>query len=186
MTPSIGGAYIPVDPNALESGESNFARTDANAAASMTSGALRIGFFTARKTFTATKLRVCTSTTAAGATPTLVRFGLYTVASNGDITLAASTENDTALLASQSTQYEKALSASYGVSAGLRYGIGVLVVTGATAPTIAGLSVSTASAEAGASPKICAAVSGQTDLPASVAAGSVASSTIAVYGALIP
>src|SRR5690348_10707358 len=85
------------------------------ATGSMTLTSQRISFcyFQAAITKQITSLVISSSSTAAGATPTLVRFGLWTVAANGDLTLVASTANDTTLLASTFTAYTKALSVAY-------------------------------------------------------------------------
>ncbi len=115
-----------------------------------------------------------TSTTAAGATPTLVRYGLYEANASGDLTLRASTANDTALLAAADTRYFKAFSASWQIKAGRRYAISILVVTAAAAPTLLGLPAVAAGFDAGVAaifsqdPKRSSNFAAQTDLVASV------------------
>lgn len=158
----------------LTSGEGTLPRDLVVAGVTMSNQSLRLAYFTAQKTETINNARVATANTAAGATPTLIRIGLYTVAANGDITLVASTANDTTLLATQNTSYTKALSAPYLKVAGRRYAAGLLVVTGATAPTVVGANTAINGTEAGLSPKLGGLVSSQSDLPASVAAASVA------------
>jgi hypothetical protein len=134
-------------------------------------GALRLTYFTAASSFTATKLQFQSGTTAAGATPTLIRFGLYSVATSGDLTLVASTANDTSLCAAATTLYTRALTSSYSVVAGQRYAFGMLITTAAAAPTMLGGSIGgTIGALA---PRLNGAVTGLTDLPATVAAASV-------------
>lgn len=184
--PSIGGPVVPVDPNALASGESTIRRHDATLQSiTMTSQLLRLSYFTALKTETVSSIRVLTGSTGAAATPSLVRLGLYTVAANGDIALVASTPSDTSLLASTTTAYTKALSVAYAKVAGQRYAVGALVVTAATAPTLVGLGVAVTS-ESGVAPKLGGSVSGQADLPASVVAASITDSGNCIYAALVP
>lgn len=137
-----------------------------------TSGRLYLSYCTAYQSRTLTTGRVISGNTAAAATPTLVRLGIYTVASNGDLTLVASTPNDTALLSVTFTMYGKAYSTPYVTITGQRYAFGLLVVSGATMPTIMGPGTVDSSITA-AAPRLSAHVPGQTDLPASVAVGSL-------------
>ena len=82
-----------------------------NGGGSTTSGALRLTFFTPQYTKTVDAFKTGCVTAGVGNTPTVCRMGLYTVDSAGNITLVASTPNDTALFSS--TWNVKALSASY-------------------------------------------------------------------------
>src|SRR5215207_4562461 len=75
------------------------------------SGVLGLTFFSARKTESISQIRMTCGNVAA-ASITLCRIGIYSVAGNGDITLVASTPNDTALFAATFTRYTKSLSAS--------------------------------------------------------------------------
>lgn len=138
-----------------------------------TSGTLRLAYFTARKATVAANAKIVAGGTAAAATPTLVRIGLYTVASDGDLTLVASTANDTALLATQNTLYTKTLGDdAYTFTIGQRYAAGVLVVTGATAPTLVGCNAGAAvTGLVALEPYIAANLTSQTDLPASIDVG---------------
>ena len=165
------------DSNRLVVGQSTMPRDAINSgtAAAMTSGTVRFGYFTAESTFAATQMRISSGTTAATATPTLVRCGLYTIAANGDITLVAAIASDTSLLAAASTAYTRSLStggglpASYQLIAGRRYAIGVVVVSAAAVPTIPGQSATVAS-ELGVSPRIAAVITGQSNLPTTATA----------------
>lgn len=152
------------------------------------SGDLRLTYFTAQSGVTVTKAVASTTGTAAGATPTLVRIGLWTVDANGGLTaLVASTANDTSLFAATSTVYEKALSDAYTPIVGQRYAAGVLVVTGAARPTLNGIGPTGPGAAIWAySPRFTGNVSGQADLPATVASGSIATSGGAYWIAFIP
>lgn len=146
-----------------------------------TSQRLWLTYFTAYRPLTVTTATTCTAGTAAGATPTLVRYGLWTAnPSDSSLTaLVASTPNDTALLAVGNTEYPKALSASYTFIPGQRYAAGVLVVSGAAMPTLQGASgAATLFARA---PRIAAYVAGQADLPSTVAAGSLTNAGSAMW-----
>ena len=180
-TPSSDTDGALVDPTlGLSSGEGSIPRMNVTTSSvATTSGTMRLTYFTARKSETVGNVRVDSGATAAGATPTLCRVGVYEEdPTTGDLTLVGSTANDTALFAAASTQYTKALSATFAKVAGRRYAIGVLVVTGATAPTFLGSLSSTAlNLELAAAPRLGALVTGQTDLPSSVVAGSLATPT---------
>ena len=172
------------DPDALTSGESTLSRRNIiTAGATLTSGLVRLTYFTAKKTETITSVRVGTGTTAAG-TPTLCRIGIYEVDGSGNLTLVASTANDTALWAAQNTTYTKALSASWSKVAGQRYAIGLLFV-GTTAPTIQGQVLSLGD-ELGQAPRLCGGRSGQSDLPSTITVGNVADTSHQCYVAMAP
>ena len=173
------------DPDDLTSGESTLSRRAIMNGATLTSGIVRLTYFTAKKTETINSVRVGTYTTAAGATPTLCRIGIYSVDGSGNLTLVASTANDTALFAAASTTYTKALSASWSKTAGQRYAVGVLVVTAATAPTIQGQILSLGD-ELGQAPRLAGARAGQSDLPSSITAGNVVDTTHQCYVAMVP
>jgi len=147
------------------------------------SGSMRGTQFVARKSETVTQVRVYTNTTAAAATPTLCRIGLYSVASNGDHTLIASTPNDTTLFAAASTGYTKSFSVSVAVVAGQRYSLCYLVVSGAATPTFIGIP---GAIEMGAAPSHVTRIDAQTDLPSTIAAGSLSGAGSVMYGAILP
>lgn len=171
--------------NVLSSGESTFPRLWATGNAGLNSGNLRLTYFTARKSETVTQVRMFSNGTAAGATPTLVRYGLYTVAANGDLTLVANIASDTALFATQNTAYTRNLASPYAKVAGQRYASGLLVVTGATAPTVF-CTVPLISSEMAQAPRLSASLTGQTDLPSSIAAGTLTDTTAMCYSVLVP
>lgn len=171
----------------LTSGQETLPRelTTTTAAATGGSQNLRLSFFTARKSFTTTQARVISGGTAAGATPTLVRFGLYSVATDGSGTLVAATVNDTTLLSATGTAYAKAWSASTAVVVGRRYAFGLLIVSAAAMPTLVGAGMQN-NAEAIEPPRLVATLSGQADLPASFAAGSLGVSGARHYAVILP
>ena len=170
----------------LASGEETFARGTMNSTAGIApvSGSMRFSYFTSRKSETTTQVKVYVGGTAAGATPTVCRIGLYTVAASGDLTLVASTANDTALFNS-SGAVTKAWSSSYAKVSGTRYAVGLVVVSGATMPTFSG-SVIGQGVEALVAPALSSSLAGQTDLPSSVAAGSLGNTGQRLYAAILP
>jgi hypothetical protein len=92
--------------------------------------------------------------------------GLYTF-DETTATLVARTASDTTLFTTVSTAYQRSLStvggfpAAYTLNAGTRYAVGVLAV-GTTAPNFAGRS--TGVGVSGLTPRMNAAVAGQSDL----------------------
>lgn len=142
------------------------------ASASVSSQSMRLTYFTATKTQTVSRIEMFSGTTAAAATPTLIRLGLYTVADNGNLTLVASTPNDTTLFAAATTLYNKALSAPYILLKGQRYAFGILIVSAVATPTFYGNNAIPV-AVAQYNPRVAAALSGQADLPSSVANASL-------------
>lgn len=102
----------------------------------LTSGELTIMEFTAKRTEAITHLSMYSRGVAAGATPTLVRFGVFTINADQSVTPLAVIANDTALFAATYTPYKRALDVTWNKVAGQRYGLGVMCVTGATAPQV--------------------------------------------------
>ncbi|MDM2096409.1 glycosyl hydrolase family 28-related protein [Mycobacteroides abscessus] len=140
----------------------------------MTSGSLYLTYINSDITKTLTQIQVRTAGTAAGATPTLIRYGLYSVDSSNNLTLIASTPNDTTLLASTFVNYTKAFSASVSVVTGSRYAVGSLIVTAASLPQPYGIYAASAEALVPLGDRLCSVLTGQSDLPSSITAGSLA------------
>lgn len=157
-----------------------------NAASNPTSGQMRFTFFTARKSEAITKIRVYSGGTAAAATPTLARVGIYSVDSAGAGTLVASNANDTSLFAATSTAYTITLSATFNKIAGQRYAWAPLVVSGTTMPTFPGVSIATSLEASGRAPVMAGALSSQADLPLSFTAVSLTQSGHRIYAVLVP
>jgi hypothetical protein len=179
-----------VNGSLLTTGEATFPRwLINNVTSALTSQIWRIAFFTARKTETITQVSFVQGSVAAGATPSLVRYGIYSVAGNGDCTLINSTVNDTSLLAAAAgARSTKALSSSFSKVKGTRYGVAVLVVTAATTPQIAAVTPLSA-IELGKLPRLVGYQTGQADLPASVteaAMAGVTQTTVIPYAVLEP
>lgn len=134
------------------------------------SGTLLLTYFTAKRSETISQMRMQSGNAAAGATPTLVRWGVYEVdPTTGQGPLVASIANDTSIFASTFTTYTRALSSSWSKVKGRRYAVGVLIVTAAAMPTVLGVAepaISFFNTVLGYAPRLAAGVTGQTDLPA--------------------
>jgi hypothetical protein len=157
------------DTNLLTVGEGICRREDvSNKTAALTSGTARFSYFTARKTEAITQLRVISGDTAAGATPTLCKLGVYLVNADATLTQLAVTANDTTLWAATNTAYTRTLLTTVNKVAGVRYAVGFLVVTTATAPNAMGSENTPQTAEMTIAPRMCSLLTGQTDLQASI------------------
>lgn len=186
----IGGLYaLPafVDFNdRLAVGESTTDRDGPFTGLTMTSGTIRLAYFTARRSETCTRIRAQVGATGAGATPTLCKLGAYLVASNGDLSLIGATANNTALFNTSGAVVDEATAASYDKIAGQRYAVAAICVSGATMPTLVGISSGLHGSELAQSPRRTGLLSGQTDLPSSISAGSISVSTSWLWAVLTP
>lgn len=147
------------------------------------SGYLQLTCFTADKTESINTLTAYTGSVAAGATPTVCRMGVYSVAADDSIALLTSTANDTTLWSATFNAYPKALTTPFAKVAGQRYAVGLLCVTAATLPQFHGISYGTttiANTLVSIPPARLNRVTGQADLPASVAAGGFNSDRVAI------
>lgn len=150
----------------------------------ISNGNMRGTYFVCRKSQTITAIRTLVGgTNQTGAT--LCRIGLYTVDSSDNLTLVASTTNDTSLWNTANATVDKALSSSYAVVRGTRYAVGLLVVGSSQAPTIGGIQL-TNSAPGAASRRLAFLIGSQTDLPSSIATGSMTGANILPWAALVP
>jgi hypothetical protein len=173
------------DP-ALRGGESTISRAETTSSLVLTNRVLQLAFFTATKTEACTRVRLNTGNVAAGATPTLCRVGVYVVNADNSLSLVASSPNDRLLFKSANTAFTKVFSAPFIKCAGLRYAIGVLVVTPARLPTLAGANFSGASAEVTQMPRLAAQVAGQGNLPATISAAALTASRLIPYAVVLP
>jgi hypothetical protein len=169
----------------LANGEASISRAaPLSGVAYGTSGTLLLTYRRALKTETITKLSMA-SGTAAGATPSLVKFGVYSVnETTGDLTRVAITASDTSTFSAANTAYELALTSSWTKTKGTLYAYAVLVVSSASLPTIVGnshFSSTPVNAILALSPRITAAVASQTDLPSSIASGTLSNSNRALW-----
>lgn len=180
-------------PNVLDTpvGESVFDRTNVAIGTTSTTQVLKLVGFTARATQNISQIRVVTNSTAAGATPTLCRFGVYSRDSANLYTLVASTVNDTALFAAANTTYSKAFAAAFQKTAGVDYLVGMLIVSGAAFPTFCAPVASAAAPAAfstdvlGVFPQVSGQIAAQADLPASFAGATVAAAQASFHALLL-
>jgi hypothetical protein len=189
MSRGFGVAANPIDArNLLVVGEETLARDLASSQTiAIGSGELRLTYFTARKTETTAQVRVVTGGTAAAATPTLCRIGLYRIAADGAGTLIAAIANDTALFAATSTAYTRSWIAGVAKTVGQRYAVGTLIVTGAATPTFVGVNTAgSVSSEATVAPRLSATLAGQADLPASFTDAALSTGARRYYAAILP
>lgn len=170
----------------LDVGEANYNRKDiTSSGVSIASGSLRLSYFTANKQEMISQIRIITGGTAAAATPTLCRIGVYEVDEvTGNLTLIASTANDVNLFNATQTAFVKAFSQPFLKQRFVRYAVGVLVVSGVAVPTFNGQNAVPA-AEAAMSPRITG-YSAQTDLPSTVTAGEITNGASRIYFVLLP
>jgi len=133
--------------------------------------------FKCKRTETITKATLATGTTAAGATPTVIKYGLYLRRPDQlNYDLVAQTAHDAALLVAANTNYSKAFTAPYNKIRGEEYLFGLLIVSGAAFPTLLGPNniTLTPSANNMLVPPIRAGVIGSlTDLPATFLSSAV-------------
>lgn len=157
-------------PTTWESNERNHTPSFATAAASQ---GLRMSYFTAETGGTTSSVTIVVGT-AAGATPTIARVGLYLLDGAGNGTLVASTTNDTALVSGANAPVTKAWTTPYLMVKGSRYAVGLLIVTAASLPTLAALVFD--GTTFAVTPRMTGFIAGQANLPASFTAGSVGTS----------
>lgn len=185
-TPRGTGIISDLAAASLTQGMSNMPRPFATSSGAVVSGTIHLTYFTAIKEILCATMRMLCAATAAGATPTMVKYGLFSVASNGDLTRIGITANDTGIFAAANTSYSRALLAAATVSPGLSYATGLLVITAAALPTPAGQAASSvSSAITSGLPRLSGAIAGQTDINASYAAASVANTGNRFYAEVL-
>ena len=182
---TLTATYAPIDPNALTVGESTISRSAMSSLALVmgAAGSLTLTYFTATKSETITQVRFITGTVGAAAA-TLTRIGFYSIATNGNGTLVASTANDTTMLVAAFTRYTRSLSASYAKVAGQRYALGVLVVGATTMPTLPG--VSSDSIENNTAPAVSNRITGLSDLPSTFLSATPGTAGTRFYAVVLP
>lgn len=184
------GTWVtPMDTrNLLTTGQETITRelATSNTGLTLSSGNLKMIYFTGRKSETTTQVRIYAGSTAV--TPgqtTLLKIGLWTLNGSGNGTLVASTASDTALLNVANTGYSKSWQSSYGMVAGQRYAFGVLAVhTMGSPPTLLAQNLPI-NPVTGDSPQLGGLITGLSDLGDFVA-GSVSAQGARPYGAIIP
>lgn len=181
--------FARLDPEGLASGESTILRSDAGIGngTHLSTGHLRLVYKTASKTEVISKIQIPTGSAGAGATPTLVRVGVYKEEPNGDLALVASSANNTALFATPSVENVIPLTAPFTKIRGVRYAVGALVVTVSSSPTVYA-ATSLLAATASKAPRLAAVRTSQSDLPSSITEAQLAASgsSARIYAELLP
>jgi hypothetical protein len=154
-------------------------------ATAVVSGSMIFTYFTAPESGTFTQMRVGVGAVAQ-ATSTLVRVGVYSVAANGGLTLIGSSTHSGTQFNTINTLDTVTLSTPAVLTAGSRYAWAPLVV-GGTMPQIIGPSAGgTTNLFTTLAPRLNATFSGQSDLPASVATGSLSIANITFQAIFTP
>lgn len=169
--PIAGGELIS---SPLDTGITTIPRTTAFSNIAAATQLLELCYFRASKNMPAVTHKMWSSATAAAATPTLVKYALFSVAANGDLTRIAITANDTALFSAINTAYPKAYITPTNLVAGLIYAAAFLIVTAGAAPTLPASNGQTIQGSIlQAAPRLAGAVSAQADIAASYTAAQV-------------
>jgi hypothetical protein len=168
----------------LTTGEETFSRVNRTDSNNLTSGAMQLIYFTARKTESTSQLRLISGGTGT-ATVTLGRIGLYAIDGTGAGTLIAATANDTALLSATNTVYTKSWAAPANKVAGQRYALGTLII-GATAGSVTGMTTSAFASEMAMAPRTAGRLNSQSDLPANFTDAALATAFFYPYMAVLP
>lgn len=134
--------------------------------AAITSGELNLAYFQApADALPITHIALATQGTIV-ATPTLIRYGLYEVSDTRDLTLVASSANDTTMFAATYSESPKAFTAPMTLQPHGIYAAAVLVVAG-TAGSYNGQFI--LDFVGAMEPRITGRLENQTDLPATIA-----------------
>lgn len=174
-----------LDPFAPSSGVETCRMEGSGGGQSPATGVIRITYFKPRRDVTIARVLQATTGTAAAATPTLIRMGVYSVAANGDLTQIAATVNDTTLFAAANTEYTKAFSASASLRAGQWYAYAYIIVTGVAVPSLAGLQIpATPGFATGNRPRRSAAIFAKADLYTPIPNTDLGASSTLLYAAL--
>lgn len=131
-------------------------------------------YFTAKQNITINNLTAFSGSTAAAATPTTVKFAVYSVdPGTGDLTRLGVTTNDTTVFASTFTGYTRALDVPVDLEEGLTYAYAVLQVSSAAVATLIGVPGVGLHNEFFRAPRLSGIITGQTDLASSYSNASV-------------
>lgn len=167
---ALSSVYVPsFNPSA---GEFAPRRLFLNGTATLTSGTLVGPVIRADKTESISNITAYTGSTAAGATPTLCAFGIFSIdPTTHNATLVASSTSDTTLFAATNTAYAKALISPFTKVAGTYYWVALLVNSAFAMPNFIGWqgpAGAQVSAILNAWPAHNFSLSGQASIPASV------------------
>jgi len=143
-------------------------------------GTLLLSYGTAKRADAVLTATIWIATAQVTTPATENRVGLYTEASDGALTLVASSASDTTLFDGTGA-VSVAFSASYTLIPGQRYAFGVLA-TGTVGPVLlaaGGTGTDNEGLILNATPRMAAMFAGQTDLPSTIANASLAAQTTA-------
>lgn len=166
----ITAATIAAATNSTTSSADAFNRIFTTSGQTPTSGNVHWTYFSPAYSFTASQISIANIGVATS--PTLIRLGLYTADSAGAVTLVARTASDTTLFSTASTYWTRSFAtaggypATYAVTAGSRYAL-AFCITATSLPSI--MAFLGNSVYLWQSPRVTAYLTGQTDLPTSVA-----------------
>lgn len=173
----VGPSSVTFGSNEVQTAaEANMNRLNVNGGSyiSNTTQVAIFSYFVAKQNITINNLTAFSGSTAAAATPTTVKFAVYSVdAGTGDLTRLGITTNDTAVFASTFTGYTKALGSGVALTQGLTYAYAVLQVSSAAVATLIGCPAVGLQNEFFRAPRLSGIVTGQTDLSSSYTNASV-------------
>ena len=172
-------AALAANPRLVDVGEFAFDPTATISGTAQTSGSVVLSAFQALRTETITQLRLETGGTAAAATPTLIRLGVYerNPLDNLWTLLASTVGTDLTLFSAANATYTKPLTAPFYKKIGRQYADAYIVVTGVAMPNFHGPS-SVGGTAFGTdmqllTPIKCGRLAGQSDLPATIPGASL-------------
>jgi hypothetical protein len=159
--------------------------------AALATGQMRLMYVTAPITLTVSKLEDITGATAAAATPTVSRKGLYLIAADGGGTLVARTANAFATLwlvtqTNYTTAFDTAggYPATYQMLAGQRYALAELMVSAGAGPVIYGMT--TVGSVTARAPRVTGVLTAQTDLPTTFTDAALTTNASISYMTAVP
>lgn len=167
-------------------GDETMPRLSANAEPVPITGTMVLSYLRATQTLDVTLIRAYTGATAAAATTTLFRLGLYEVLADGGLALVAAGVSDVTKIQTAWTSVGQSIAGR--IVAGRTYAVAVLAVGPGQMPTLAGTTsaagVRLSSGVFFMDPKLSAQVPGLGDLPTTVAAASLAPCARIIWHAL--
>lgn len=146
----------------------------------ITSGTLYLSYLEASGSDEVNQLQFVVGDTAAGATPSLVKFALFVVESDGSLTRVA-VGSSAEILGDPATAQSMQVTALDLVS-GSRYALGLLVITNAATPTMVGVQSVLPSSIVASEPALAHVVTGLADMPTTVAVGDLEATTKILWG----
>jgi len=169
---------------ALAVGESALPRINCGTGITLVSGTIHLSFWQAVKTEPVNTLFTTTAGTAAAATPTLCRIGIYSVDANSNLTLIGACANDTTIWNTTFARFNRANTTPFLKVQGQRYAHAVIIVTAVAAPVMRGYNGSIV--DSNQLPFLGGQLAGQTDLLPTIANGVYSTISSMSYGGTTP